>query len=60
MGTSVNNIGNGGGQPKGVRDVFQGGGTGGTDFWGGDIGDDPLNGTGPGGVQTNGSTTDHC
>ena len=50
--TSVKNLGKGGGESKGVGDVFQGGVEGGTDFWGGDVGDEPPHGPGPGGGST--------
>ena len=45
----VNNLGTRGGKPKGGGDVLQCGVTGGTYFWVRDVGDDPLNGPGPGG-----------
>ena len=51
MGTSVDNLGKGGGKSKGVGDVFQGGGAGGTTFWGRDVGDDPHMGWSLGGFQ---------
>ena len=56
---SVYNLGEGGGGSKGVRDVFQGGVSGDTNFWVGDVGDDPLHGLVPGGVPTQGISTDH-
>ena len=37
LGTSVNNIGKGGGKSKGAGDVLQGSGAGGTDFRGRDV-----------------------
>ena len=37
-----------GGPPEGIRDVFQGGSTGGVAFWVVDVGDDPPHGTGSG------------
>ena len=51
MDMSVNNLGKEGGESKGVRGFFQEGGAGGTNFWGGDVGDNPRNGPGPGGSQ---------
>ena len=48
MGAVVEDIGKGGGEPKGSRDVFQGGGVGNTYFLVGDVGDDPPHGPGPG------------
>ena len=38
---------------------FQGIDSGGTDFWGRDVGYDPLYGLEPGGVSTQGRSTDH-
>ena len=40
MGAVVDNIAKGGGKPKGVGDVLQGGGAGSTSFRVGDVGDD--------------------
>ena len=42
MGAVVENLSKGGGKIKGVGDVIQGGGAGGTSFWVGDVGYDPL------------------
>ena len=36
------------GKHTGVRDIFQGGGLGGSSHWVGDVGDEPPHGTGPG------------
>ena len=58
LGMSVNNIGKGWGESKGVGGVFQGSISGGTTFGGGDVGDDPPYGPGPGGVPTQGRSTD--
>ena len=58
LGMSVNNIGKGEGESKGVGGVFQGSISGGTTFGGGDVGDDPPYGPGPGGVPTQGRSTD--
>ena len=55
----VDNLGKGGGESKVSRDFFQGIDSGGTDFWGRDVGDDPPHGPVPGGVSTQGSSTDH-
>ena len=52
QGAYVNNIGKVGGESKGARDVFLGIDAGGTDFWGRDVGNDPLSGLGPGEVPT--------
>ena len=59
MGTSDADSGTGGGQPKGLQDVFQGGGTGGYDFGVGDVGVEPPHGTGPGKFSTQGCTADN-
>ena len=59
MGTSVNNIVKGGGQSKGVGDVFQGGGAGVSDSWGGDVGYGPPNVLGLGWVPIQGRSTDN-
>ena len=58
MGTSVDNLGKGGGGSKGVGD-FQDSGAGGTNFLGIDLCDDPSYGPGPGGVPTQVILTDH-
>ena len=50
----------GSGKIQGCRDIFQGGGAGGTTFWGGDLGYDPSYGPVPGGVPTQGILMDHC
>ena len=55
----VDNLGKGGGESKVSRDFFQGIDSGGTDFWGRDVGYDPLYGLEPGGVSTQGRSTDH-
>ena len=57
MGAVVNNLEKGGGKTMGVRDVLQGGGTGGNSLQIGDVGDDPLHGTIPGGVSAQGVQT---
>ena len=59
LNTSCNNLGEGGGESKGVRDVFQGGGAGSTIFWGGYLGGDPPHGPVPGGVPTQVISTYH-
>ena len=59
MGAVVNNIENGGGKTKGVRDVLQGGGAGSISLWVGDVGDDPLHRRGHWGVSTQDSYMDH-
>ena len=56
---SAKNLGKGGGESKGVRDVFQGGSAGGNAFWGGEVGDNPPYGPFPGGVSTQGGFTDN-
>ena len=57
LGAVVENIGKGGGQPKGVGDIIQGIGAGGTYFWVVDVGDDPPHGTVHGGFSTQGIHT---
>ena len=47
------------GETKGVGGVIQGGGTGSTSFWVGDVGDEPRHGMGHWGVSTQGSYMDH-
>ena len=49
MGAVVENLSKGWGKIKGVGDVIQGGGAGGTSFWVGDVGYDPLRKPEPGG-----------
>ena len=49
MGLVVEDIGTGRGKPVGVRDVFQGSGSGGASLQVIDVGDTPLHGPGPGG-----------
>ena len=51
--------GEGGVEPKGVGGIFQGGGTGGTDFGFGYVVDDPPHGLVPGGCSAQGRHTDH-
>ena len=59
LGTYVKNLGKGRGKSKGVGGIFQGSSSGVTNFWDKDVGDDPPHGPGPGGVPTQGSSTDH-
>ena len=59
MGTAVEDPGTVGCQPKGLGDVFQGSGTCGADFRVGDVGADPLIGTGPGTLSTQGCKADN-
>ena len=54
MGAVVNSLEKGGGETKGVGDVLQGGGTGSTSLWVGDLVDDPPHGRGHWGVSTQG------
>ena len=49
LGTYVDNLGKGCGKSKGAKDVFKDIDSCVTDFWGGDVGDEPLRGPGPGG-----------
>ena len=49
LGTSGKYNGKGGSHTKGVGDFFKGNCAGGTFFWVGEMDDEPLHGTGPGG-----------
>ena len=51
MGTVVNNLAKGGGEPKGFRDVLQVGGVGTTSLWVRCLVDDPPHDTGHWGVS---------
>ena len=51
--------GTGRGQPEGIRDVFQGGSTGGVDFRVRYLGADPPHWTGPRKFSTQGRAVDH-
>ena len=42
------------GKNVGVRDIFQGGGSGGSSIWVGDVCDDPPHGLGTGGILRSG------
>ena len=44
---------------KGLGDVFQGGGAGGSFIWVGDVGADTLHGTGPGEIPSQGCQADN-
>ena len=59
MGAYVDNLGKGGGESKGSRNVFQDIDAGVTNFWVGDVRNEPPRGPGPGGGSTHGSSTDH-
>ena len=59
FGTADKDPETGGCQTKVLRDVFQGGGTGGADFRVGDVGADPPHGTGPGKFSTQGRALDN-
>ena len=56
---SVKNVEKGGGESKGVGDIFQGGGAGGTILGGRDVGDNPQNGPVPGVITTQDTLTGH-
>ena len=51
--------GMGGRHTTGLRDVLQGGGTGGSSIWVGDVGDDPPHGKGPGKFPSQGRQADY-
>ena len=47
------------GKHTGVRDIFQGGGSGGSSLWVVDVGDEPPHGLGPGDFPEQGGLMDH-
>ena len=59
LGMADEDSGTGGGQPKDLRGVFQGGETGGADFRVRDVCAEPLHGTGPWKFSTWGCTADN-
>ena len=59
MGAADKDPGPGGGQSEGIRDVLQGVSAGDVDFQVGDVGPDPLHGTGPGQFSMQSRAADH-
>ena len=60
MREGVEDFETGGGGPKGIVALFQGGSTGGVDIQGRDVGPDPPDGAGPEQISAQGHTTAHC
>ena len=59
LGSAGKDSGTGGRQPTGLRYVFQGSSAGGNFIWVGDVGDEPLHGTGPGKLPAQGRQEDN-